>query len=138
MLNINDLQNGNFTEEELTIAKGIFTRSGNFRASKPKTAKKTVKKQDDSFSGWSYYYANEKEILQGEVAYVWRMVAFFISPNRQHKCMPVTAEFDLNGSVKKARQRAKELDILVNKIVGLVPIEKQSGTITWGRALGMI
>lgn len=138
MLNINDLQNGNFTQEKLEIAKGIFTRSGEFRASKPKVVKKSVKVVADCFLGYSYNYANKKEIIQGETAYVWRMVAFFISSNRQHQCMPVTAYFDLNGTVKEQNKRAKELDVLVDKITKLVPLHKQSGTLNWGRALGMI
>ena len=31
----------------------------------------------------------------GDAAYVWRMVAFQVSPIPQHHCLPVCADFDI-------------------------------------------
>lgn len=36
-----------------------------------------------------------KPIGDGEAAWVWRMLAFYVSPISKHQCMPMTADFDL-------------------------------------------
>lgn len=81
----------------------------------------------------------------GEAAYVWRMVAFNVSPNRQHQCMPMTADFDMpdhywgdDGAAKRRRARCKELDVLVDALVKAVPKEQWHGVRRWGHALGAI
>ena len=108
----------NLSETDLNIAKHIIGRNGALRSSKPK---------------------------HGEAAYVWRMVAFSISTNPQHHCMPMGADFDIdikdaNGrwDIKAVRNRTKELDVLVNSIVNNVPKSQWNGVIRWGQAFGMI
>ena len=78
----------------------------------------------------------------GYAAYVWRMVAFQVSPNGQHHCMPVTANFDLpaydeNGqwSAAISREMEKKMDLLVDCIVNCVPRHQHYGLHRWGRAL---
>lgn len=63
------IDSAGFTNEQLAIANKIVGRGGRLRSTKPK---------DD-----------------GGAAYVWRMVAFFISPNPQHHCIPIGADFDI-------------------------------------------
>ena len=79
----------------------------------------------------------------GYAAYVWRMVAFQVSPNGQHQCMPVTANFDLpaydeDGQWRTAisRDMEKKMDMLVDCIVNCVPRHLHHGINRWGRALG--
>jgi hypothetical protein len=81
--------------------------------------------------------------ISRKAAYVWRMVVFQLSSNRQHQCMPVCADFDLpandeNGkwSSRIAREQAKKLDLLVYAIVESVPTEQRHGINRWARALG--
>lgn len=113
------------SEEEAFLFSAIKGREERLRASKP-----TVKKNDPR---------------TGEAAYVWRMVAFQVSPNGKHQCMPVTADWDLSYDMQdpqrfeKRRARAKELDALVDRIVmACVPLPRQHGVMRWGRALGYI
>jgi hypothetical protein len=73
---------------------------------------------------------------QPAAAYVWRMVAFYVSPERIHQCMPVMAPYYLNISDhKEETKRCKELDVLVDKIVKSVPDEQQHGANRWLRAI---
>lgn len=88
----------------------------------------------------------------GRVAYVWRMVAFTISPIRQHQCMPVTADFDVydyyvNGTNEYGRQsfdhsaireECKRLDAIADAIIDRVPKSEWHGTRSWARAFGHI
>lgn len=104
--------------EEKNIAQAIVGRGGCLRSSKP--------------------------TKNGDAAYVWRMVAFYISPQSQHHCIPMTADFDIRAldpvtgkwSSKLARERAKELDKIVDQIVDHTPKLRQHGVMRWARALG--
>lgn len=120
----------------MDIARRIVnSRNGELRASKPKVQEQ-VKVADDSIYGYTYRHLTPE--AQGDAAYVWRMVAFMVSQNRQHQCMPVTAEFDLGGTYTERMSRAKTLDALVDKIVKIVPMRECHGALRWGKALGMI
>lgn len=106
--------------ESLHIAEAIFKKNGTLYSTKPKNAK-----------------------VNGDMKYCWRMIAFHISTNPQHHCMPVTASFDLetndeNGqwSARLAHLREKELKIHIDNILNLIPTRKQSGTMRWLKALG--
>jgi hypothetical protein len=68
------------------------------------------------------------------------MVAFYVSPNPQHQCMPWGADFDLPTKyiLTTGKELRKPLDELVDKIVDTIPVLSQSGTMRWGKALGMI
>lgn len=61
--------------------------------------------------------------------YVWRMVAWTISNEPPHVCMPVLAYMDTNASEIPA------LDELVDKIVGLIPKSEWKGIQRWARVL---
>lgn len=112
------------TPEERRIAEIIVKRDGTLRASKPKAPKGA-----DA----------ETQRLYSEAAYVWRMVAFFVSPNPRHHHMLVTADFSMKtadyGGYKERRRRIKELDVLVNKIVDAVPVTQWNGVRRWSQAL---
>jgi hypothetical protein len=81
--------------------------------------------------------------LTGLAAYIWRMVAFQVSPIRQHHCMPVTAEFDLpkaelpDGEHKFGPRTAlaKTWDVVVDKVVNTVPKSQWHGIRRWDRVL---
>ena len=104
------------TEAE-TVGR-ILGRGGHLRASKPKLD-------------------GTKEA--GRAAYVWRMVAFYVSSNPRHQCMPVCADFDLRESDWNTRRAlCKELDVLVDKITNTIPTEQWAGVRRWGQALGRI
>jgi hypothetical protein len=74
----------------------------------------------------------------GRAAYLWRMVAFNVSPHPRHHCMPVCAEFDLPGEGADRRRLVEELDALADRIVNAVPRDQWHGVIRWGNAPGMI
>lgn len=112
-----DLSLTKLSGRDLEIAKGCLNKNA-LRASKP---------QKD-----------------GESAYVWRHVAFSISPHSQHWCMPCTSDFDLphdpywiqgNGDIRRAR--TKELDKIVDAIVNVVPRQQWYGVNRWARAFGL-
>jgi hypothetical protein len=84
---------------------------------------------------------------QGRAAYVWRMVAFSVSSNPRHQCMPCTADWDLADDYRGADRRVDHdalraecgrLDKIVDQIVAVVPKEQWAGVIRWGNALGVI
>lgn len=99
------------TPDEFELAKGILSRrddrQGRLRVSRP-------------------------EAESGETQYIWRMVAFSISPRRLHHCMPVMAYCYLPGSTaKENREIADRLDEIVDKITDRVPLEHQHGLLRW-------
>lgn len=97
----------------------------------------------------------------GEAAYVWRMVAFQVSPHHAHHCMPMMAEFDLPAEFwtrrsdcaadtpeeqsrillatsEKRKARIRELDLIVDAVVGTVPKDQWHGIHRWGQVLGAL
>lgn len=62
-------------------------------------------------------------------AYVWRMVAFQISPNAQHHHMPTTCFWWLPKGTNKSI--IQWLDGLVSKITDTVPKEEWWGVLAW-------
>lgn len=80
---------------------------------------------------------------KGNAAYVWRMVAFQISPISAHHCMPVCADFDievpdcLTDSTDRyhfRRNLANKLSNLVDRIVNTVPATEWHGIRRWSTA----
>lgn len=71
-INLDSIEN----PEILEIAKNITKKDGTLYASKPKK-------------------------VNGLEQYIWRMVAFVVSPKPQHHCMPMGAEFDLYNWIEK-------------------------------------
>ena len=105
-----NLDNVSMNAEESEAAQKIVGRGNRLRASKPKTC--------------------------GKASYVWRMVAFQISPNRQHQCMPMCADFDIDGKYDERKAITDKLDGLVKRIVDTVPSDQLHGVNRWGKALG--
>ena len=118
------------TSQERQIVEHITTR-GHLRASKPPMDYHV----ETGEYGWKVKVASE---LTGYSAYVWRMVAFFASPNPRHHCMPCTADFDIPGKWSEKQPIVKALDNLVSRIVDTIPARQQHGVVRWGEALGMI
>jgi hypothetical protein len=122
---------------EIDLTRRIVnTRTGELRASKPTIAKKVRVADPNSDYGYRYTYQTDEQRRQGEAAYIWRMVAFFVSKNPVHHCMPITADFDLDGSVRECHIRAKELDKLVDIIVDTIPKASWHGVRRWSQAFG--
>ena len=64
----------------------------------------------------------------GLAAYIWRMVAFQISPIGKQQCLPVCADFEIPERDYKARRAiTKQLDEVVKVIVDGVPREQWHG-----------
>ena len=110
--------------EALSLAREIAFADGGLRKSKPKKA-------------------------SGRAKYVWRMVAFTVSPVSRHQCMPVTADFDLYEDFDFSRSEfdrvsdlvraeSKRLDKVADEIINTVPKNEWHGVMRWGRALGAI
>lgn len=126
------------TEYEMNLANRFINKSGAVRRSKPKVAK-TERVSYDCARGYAYRYTCEEDRLQAYGAFVWRHVVFAISPIRQHQCMPVTDTFLIDEpDHAESRRIEKALMAIADKIVALVPVTQQAGTMRWGRALGMI
>ena len=105
-------------EETRTWAETIVRQDDTLRASKPKVVK--------------------GNIASGNAAYIWRMVAFYVSPRSQHQCMPVMAFCDIQIADYDERRRVElELDEIVQAIVDCVPCQQQHGVNRWGQAFGM-
>ena len=121
VINIENLNN-----DEKVIAEKIIGRGGKLRSSKPS---------------------------DGEAEYVWRLVAFMISPKPHHQCIPCSHDFgvmDIAPKVTKfckflnkeitqtdldwVRNRCKELNVIVDKIVDNVKIQNRHGVNRWTKA----
>lgn len=120
------------TAEEREMAQGIVAtqgkNKGRLRAGKPKIEYDIVEK-----NGRKLRYPNDKT---GKTAYLWRMVAFHVSPISQHQCLPIMANLDLPGNYDESVALAKEMDVIVNKIIDAMPRKEWQGINRWARALG--
>lgn len=117
-----DLSEVDMNDEEMALAKKIMNGK-RVRASRPPLGKD-----------------NEN----GEAAFLWRHVVFFVSPKPQHHCIPVTASFylpdkfwDRNDPNKweVLKKREKELMDLADRITKSLPAEKQYGVLRWAGVL---
>lgn len=126
------------TAEDFGLVKGIVnTKTGELRVSKPSLPKKIQVPSGNAY-GYTYEYKDAADASKGMTAYVWRMVAFSISPVAQHQCMPCMAFCDLPGTASREERRALEnrLDALAEVVVRSIPITQQHGTMRWAKALG--
>lgn len=128
------------SEKALEVAKAICKKDGTLYSTKPKKA-------------------------NGLEQYMWRIVAFTISPVAAHQCIPVMCDFDLynwmeenlpdvvkydrkihkniseiNTAYKKVndpefKQWLKDIE---NQIINTVPKEMWYGTKRWAKAFGVI
>jgi len=126
------------SEQERCWVRGIIATRGpnkdRLRASKPKVV--TTDLGPDPTDPHGYYRIWGKQ--GGESAYIWRMVAFYTSPNSKHHCMPCTAELDLPGRARDNNALREGLDEIVKAIVDTVSPLEQYGVHRWGRALGWL
>lgn len=116
-----DLSKSGLTGRDLEIAQRCLRRDGTLRASKPDPKK------------------------DGEAAYVWRLVAYYISPNPKHHCNPCSHDFDLpdiywkgEGARERRRAREAELKTVIDAMCDCVPKTQWHGVRRWGRALGAL
>lgn len=127
-----DLSKAELTDEELELAKGIInTRTGQLRASKP-----TVNRFESGRDKYNLPLYDTDDT--GKTAYIWRMVAFYVSPRRTHQCMPVMAFCDIPGSVMDEGRKALEahLDDIAKRIADTVPATQWHSLRVWGPSLG--
>jgi hypothetical protein len=114
--------------------KGIVAQTlnkGRLRASKPK-------KEDIYEHTGRYGTGKYRRNLKGEAAYVWRMLCFYLIAAHPHSCMPVTADWDvgdLTWEESKRRERCKELDAIVDKVLATIPTYRKAGLLRWSQAL---
>ncbi len=71
-----------------------------------------------------------------ETNYVWRMVAFYVSPNPRHHHMPIVADLELPGSFDERNRLRRYLMDIVDRIVDAVDKTQWYGVHRWARALG--
>lgn len=140
-----DLIKSKMTPAQFAIVKGIVSTRGEnkgcLRASKPKTHKTiSVPAKDPRFEGdLDYVYEDlETATLLGYTAYIWRMVAFQISPKSQHHCMPCTADWSIPGTYREIKDTLKVLDKLTKTIVDTVNPQEWHGVKRWGQVYGVV
>ena len=110
---------------------GLITNRERLRATKPPIPKRVK----INYGNW--VYETKEGAMQGRAAYVWRMVAFMVSPKSNHHCMPVSARFDLPGTLQEVKIEMELLDKLVDRIVDSVDKSEWYGIVRWGRVLGV-
>jgi hypothetical protein len=122
-----------FSGEELELVSGIVSHQGKnkgrLRASKPKLE-------------WEAYEKDGRKLRRptlktGSVAFLWRMVAFAISPVYKHHCLPIMADFDLPYSYGTPEYKAlrDRLQALADKVEASILPGQRHGTVRWARAL---
>lgn len=150
-----DLSICNLTAEELNIAKYAIKGDklkGTLRASKPKEQKHSIRIEPE-FSPEKQYlkdiskfkhthknaYATEDERSKALGIYVWRELAFVISPISSHHCMPICNDFNLEYDYgdERRKQQMNFCNNIVNKILKTIRPESCHGLKRWAKALGM-
>ena len=113
----------NLTLDQMNIVKCILKKDGSIRLSKPK-----IKNTDHK---------------TGKAAYIWRMLAFQVSKNPVHHCMPVCATFDLPAyddcgrwRSNLANEMARDLKVIEDEIMKQISCLQWYGIKKWSRALG--
>ena len=146
-----DLSICNLTPLEMSIAKVAIKGEkeiGFLRASKPKEQKKTVIDESYKSATESEYiikhpqpnlYATEEERIKALGCYVWRELAFIMSPIAAHHCMPVCNDFNLEYKYSDPRRKEQYnfCNGIVNKIFKTVKKESCYGLKRWARVFGL-
>lgn len=129
-----DLDALNLPAEDLELVKGIVNpRTGELRATCPPRPKKVRVEVPDSMFGYEFHYRNEDDARKGCTAYIWRMVAFYVSTDAKLSCMPVTASFWLPTS---DRELEKRMNAIADAVVDTIPRRQHYGLNRWAKALG--
>ncbi len=132
-----DLSKCNLSPDEYALAQGIINRkTGELRASKPFVPRKVQIGKPDDYGIHEWAYKTEEDANRGRTAYIWRMVAFHISPISQHQCMPIMSDMDLPGWHNERGEEMKRMDEIIDKIINSLPAGMWLGVRRWGRALG--
>lgn len=134
-INMQALKDTLTSQEYALVERIVIARNGytTLRASKPKV-ERTVPVASKYHSTPTMYPSEES----GRAAYLWRMVAFLISPIPQHSCMPVMAFCDLPHREDWDERRGieKEMDALADKVVDVVKPRDWNGVRRWAYAFG--
>jgi hypothetical protein len=122
------------TDSEKALATRIIAtkgkNKGRLRASKPEITTYIVESK-----GRKYHESEEES---GKAAYLWRMVAFSVSPLSQHHCIPIMADCDLPYFTVTTEQHTamrKEMDALADKITSAIPKAEWHGVRRWAGVL---
>lgn len=115
------------TECEREIFRMIIKRDGTLKSAKPCPTKKHP----------------ESDPMLGYARYVWRHVAFMVSSEPRHHCMPCTDTFDMHDAVdesgrwssRKAREFTDDLESLVRLITNAIPLSRQHGANRWTKVM---
>lgn len=67
--------------------------------------------------------------------FVWRNVAFYISPCREHQCLPFVAYFKYSDELFRDREYVKFLEKVVDNITNLIPPQQWHGVRRWAGLL---
>ena len=68
--------------------------------------------------------------------YIWRHIVFFVSPVRQHQCMPVLDIFYLPEDIRwDDKEKIAELDKIVDRIVECIPKAQWHSVMRWAKVL---
>lgn len=106
-----DLDSIGLTAEELALAKGIVA------SARPSMGR---------------LYTCMPRKAAGPTRYIWRMVAFHLSPRPKHHHVPIMAFTYLPGANRAERLHAADrLDKIVDKIVISVAVSQWAGLMAW-------
>jgi hypothetical protein len=118
-----------FTDFELKLAKRILN-NGILRASKPALSFDVRPADDDHHCAYKVH-----NLADASAAYIWRNVAFNVSPHPQHHCLPVMADVYIHLPHDLRREWIKTLDVIVDKIVDSIPKHEWHGIAAWSGLL---
>lgn len=120
--------------DERAIAERIIAtkgkNKGRLRASKPEIEYTIIDRDGRKY--------RESTLETGSAAYLWRMVAFVVSPIGQHHCLPMMADMDLpyfTTSREEQTALRKRLDALADKITNAMDKRSWHGIRRWANVL---
>jgi len=133
------------TAEEMEIVSRFIKSDNSIRASKPTVEKVVVRTEhvNTKYGPYDKEYYDCADPIQGLAAYVWRQVVFFVSPKREHQCLPTLDICDLPDSVTSKgytmdNPKLAALHTLADKVVDCIPVEQWNGVKRWGQAFGKV
>ena len=86
-------------------------------------------------------FRTARDTQEGCANYVWRILCFDLVGSGKHVCMPVCADFDLHAAVAEyadkeerwqiVRDLTADMNALVKRVEGALPIEEKKGLLRW-------